>query len=536
MPRGRRKGRGGLFHQAERQGSQDSSGPPRVKSKLDMDDEGLGVESMSHFCSPQRSFREKITDFFTSYDDANAEREGSVSPPMPILTPQVGNPRGMEGLGLEGLSTPPRLMTPEPHMAPRLTTPDPDDDQEDGGSEQSEGSSSGKENDGEPPTLWRGSRGSLTSRGSRPRSGCLTDLQPLQQHQNHAVNKANNGVVGNVTGKGNPAGGKLMLGSSSNVDTAGNNSASPLTSASVTSPAALTKEARGRVTRSSLGKAPLSLKSCEQLQNEFNILDGVHGREVAAASASSPPTPHKIIRVKEPGLCNPLQKLKQISLTPKKTIRTKRNKTTNKRLAVGSGGVTEAPSPASKAGKLAQAASSSHKVTEYFPIRRSERKPKGELLKEQMEGIEARLLSTDDSTLDIKISMIENKGRGIKSKRAFVKGEFIVEYAGELISDEESKSREAKYLQDTSKGSYMYWFKHKGTEYCIDATGESGRYGRLLNHSLKKPNCVTKVVMLGNTPRLILVAKHDIEEETELLYDYGDRSKQSVKDHPWLLL
>ena len=80
-------------------------------------------------------------------------------------------------------------------------------------------------------------------------------------------------------------------------------------------------------------------------------------------------------------------------------------------------------------------------VTEYFPIRRSERKPKGELLKEQMEGIEARLLSTDDSTLDIKISMIENKGRGIKSKRAFAKGEFIVEYAGELISDEESKAR-----------------------------------------------------------------------------------------------
>ena len=80
---------------------------------------------------------------------------------------QVGNPLGMEGLGLEGLSTPPRLMTPEPHMAPRLTTPDPDEDQEDGGSEQSEGSSSGKENDGEPPTLWRGSRGSLTSRGSR---------------------------------------------------------------------------------------------------------------------------------------------------------------------------------------------------------------------------------------------------------------------------------------------------------------------------------------------------------------------------------
>ena len=106
---------------------------------------------------------------------------------------------------------------------------------------------------------------------SRPRSGCLTDLQPLQQHQN-AVNKANNGMVSNVAGKGNPAGGKLTLSSSPNVDIAGNNSASPLNSASVTSPAALTKEARGRVTRSSLGKAPLSLKSCEQVKQTYKVV------------------------------------------------------------------------------------------------------------------------------------------------------------------------------------------------------------------------------------------------------------------------
>ena len=403
---------------------------------------------------------------------------------------------------------------------------------------------------------------------TRPRSGCLTDLQPLQQQQN-SVNKANNTVAGKTNNSG-------KLGSPSSND----NTASPMDSASVTTPAVLTKEARGRVTRSSLGKAPLSLKSCEQVIWTLNIesylfffLFGLllynvmffpaakrvqhTGRSPRERSRSNKrllapnpaqnyqvgkyfrtnlrpqPTssktlkhrdrhcfPHELCcRVKEPGLCNPLQKLKQISLTPKKTIRAKRNKATNKRwdsdkwqdseyslhvcqivkptphlrLAVGSGGVSEAPSPASKAGKLAQAASSSHKVTmtqyqilrficshgpqatiltvlgklfpdkylhsaysrnntqqsptlphqvtEYFPIRRSERKPKGELLKEQMEGIEARLLSTDDSTLDIKISMIENKGRGIVSKRAFSKGEFIVEYAGELISDEESKAR-----------------------------------------------------------------------------------------------
>ena len=40
--------------------------------------------------------------------------------------------------------------------------------------------------------------------------------------------------------------------------------------------------------------------------------------------------------------------------------------------------------------------------------------------------------------------------------------------------------------------------------------------------------------MNGKRPRLILVAKHDIEPGTELLYDYGDRSKESLAVHPWL--
>lgn len=461
MPRGRRKGRGGLlFQQPERQGSQDSSGPPRAK-QLVVEAEG---PTMAQYFSPQRTFREKITDFFQSSEPSEAE------------------------VGTEALELPPRLCTPEPG-------------EDDGSSEGSSSNDSGKENDaGDGPSLeavlWRGSRGSLASRGSRPRSGCLTDHRPSDLNQQQA--------------------GQPGLGS----------------------PLAIGKEARGRVTRSSLGKAPLSLKSCEQLQNQFNIADGVHGREEGGgppAGPSSPPTPHKIIRVKEPGLCNPLQKLKQISLTPKKSSSTKRNKV-SKRLAAGTAGVPDAPSPASKAGKLAAAASASHKVTEYFPIRRSERKPKAELLKEQMEGIEARLLSTDDSQLDIKISLIENKGRGITAVRAFAKGEFVVEYAGDLISLDDAKDLEAKYSLDSSKGCYMYYFKHKGNQYCIDATGESGRYGRLLNHSTKNPNCATKVVMIGETPRLILVAKQDIEVETELLYDYGDRSKESLKAHPWLAL
>ena len=70
--------------------------------------------------------------------------------------------------------------------------------------------------------------------------------------------------------------------------------------------------------------------------------------------------------------------------------------------------------------------------------------------------------------------------------------------------------------------------------FSIDATTETGRLGRLVNHSRLQPNCCTKVVMVDKVPRLVLIAKTDIEAGTELLYDYGDRSKESLIAHPWL--
>ena len=53
-------------------------------------------------------------------------------------------------------------------------------------------------------------------------------------------------------------------------------------------------------------------------------------------------------------------------------------------------------------------------MTEYFPIRRSERKPKAELIKEELETIGESLSITDDSRHGIEVAPIENKGRGIK--------------------------------------------------------------------------------------------------------------------------
>jgi len=262
-----------------------------------------------------------------------------------------------------------------------------------------------------------------------------------------------------------------------------------------------------------------------KLQNEFN----------KAPTAVNPP------QSPESSLCNPLQKLKVSSPMSKSKSSTKVPKVNKRQLVPqklqASPTATQQAQVGSKPA-LALAASSSHKVTEYVPIRRSgrERKPKAERQREQNELIQARLQANDDVGQEMEVAYVENKGRGVKVVRGFLQGEFVVEYAGPLIDIGTAKDLEETYSMDTSKGCYMYYFKYKGKQYCVDATGESGRFGRLVNHSRISPNCITKVVALGETPRLILVARQDIEVGTELLFDYGDRSKESLKAHPWLAL
>ena len=68
----------------------------------------------------------------------------------------------------------------------------------------------------------------------------------------------------------------------------------------------------------------------------------------------------------------------------------------------------------------------------------------------------------------------------------------------------------------------------------IDATEESGRLGRLINHSKTAGNCHTKLTEINNKPYLMLIASRDIAVGEELLYDYGDRNKDSLESHPWL--
>ncbi|XP_061784080.1 lysine methyltransferase 5Ab isoform X1 [Nerophis lumbriciformis] len=184
-----------------------------------------------------------------------------------------------------------------------------------------------------------------------------------------------------------------------------------------------------------------------------------------------------------------------------------------------------------KGKKTENNATQNRKVTEFFPIRRSHRKTKGELKNEEHKHIDDLIKNGVEEGMQVRV--IEGKGRGVFATRVFTKGDFVVEYHGDLLELTEAKLREGRYAQDPQTGCYMYYFQYNTKTYCVDATIETSRLGRLINHS-KAGNCHTKLHAIDGVPHLILVASRDIQANEELLYDYGDRSKASILAHPWL--
>lgn len=145
------------------------------------------------------------------------------------------------------------------------------------------------------------------------------------------------------------------------------------------------------------------------------------------------------------------------------------------------------------------------------------------------------------------------RGRGVFTTKKFYRNDYIVEYAGELLTQAEAKHRESIYGRNHQIGCYMYYFKWGEKVFCVDATEETNRLGlcigkefffcyfvfslhlgRLINHSRKHSNCQPKVFVIRDQPRLVMVALRDIDIDEELFYDYGERRKDIVEAFPWL--
>ncbi|XP_017891233.1 N-lysine methyltransferase KMT5A-B [Ceratina calcarata] len=177
--------------------------------------------------------------------------------------------------------------------------------------------------------------------------------------------------------------------------------------------------------------------------------------------------------------------------------------------------------------------STNHKLTDYFPVRRSVRKCKKAVLEEKQRDMENKVLCQVEEGLEVR--QFVGKGRGVVTTREFMKGEFVVEYIGELIDQVTAKKREKLYAQDQNTGCYMYYFQHRNHQYCVDATAETDKLGRLVNHS-RNGNLIARVIEVESTPHLVLTAKENISAGVEVTYDYGDRSREAIRHHPWLAL
>ena len=114
---------------------------------------------------------------------------------------------------------------------------------------------------------------------------------------------------------------------------------------------------------------------------------------------------------------------------------------------------------------------------------------------EREEQLKAVLRTRNDDDLDLEVVEIEGKGRGVIARGNFTKGEPVVEYKGQLITDKEGKKRMRKLSPNVANlmFSETYTGSRCSQSFCVDATKDSGRFGRLVNHSYKSPNTQIKV-------------------------------------------
>ncbi|KAL1506251.1 hypothetical protein ABEB36_005647 [Hypothenemus hampei] len=111
--------------------------------------------------------------------------------------------------------------------------------------------------------------------------------------------------------------------------------------------------------------------------------------------------------------------------------------------------------------------------------------------------------------------MTEDKGWGVRTKEPIKQGEFILEYVGEVVSDQEFKERmNSIYVNDTH-----HYCLHLDSGLVIDGHRMGGD-GRFVNHSCE-PNCEIQKWTVNGQFRMALFALKDIPPYEELTYDYN---------------
>ncbi|KAL1213224.1 Histone-lysine N-methyltransferase MEDEA [Cardamine amara subsp. amara] len=122
----------------------------------------------------------------------------------------------------------------------------------------------------------------------------------------------------------------------------------------------------------------------------------------------------------------------------------------------------------------------------------------------------------------ILIAKSDVHGWGAFTRDSLTKNEFLGEYTGELITEEEENER---WKEDYNKHGTSYFFD-LNDQLEIDARRKGNKF-RFLNHS-KEPNCFAKVMIVRGDHRIGIFAGKDIKEGEELFLDYGYGPEQAA--------
>ncbi|GFS21042.1 histone-lysine N-methyltransferase SUV39H2 [Elysia marginata] len=115
------------------------------------------------------------------------------------------------------------------------------------------------------------------------------------------------------------------------------------------------------------------------------------------------------------------------------------------------------------------------------------------------------------------------KGWGVKALQPIKKGSFVIEYVGEVITNEEAEKRGKTY--DASGMTYLFDldFNDSDGPFAVDA-GTYGNASHFINHSCD-PNLEVHVAWINtldpHLPHICLFAKRDISRNEELTFDYN---------------
>ncbi|KAL9603607.1 MAG: hypothetical protein Q9219_001110 [cf. Caloplaca sp. 3 TL-2023] len=131
------------------------------------------------------------------------------------------------------------------------------------------------------------------------------------------------------------------------------------------------------------------------------------------------------------------------------------------------------------------------------------------------EGLKQRHKKGGRYNVGVEVIKTADRGYGVQSNRTFEPHQIIVEYTGEIITQDECDER----MENRYKENECFYLMEFDQKMILDAT--RGSIARFINHSCE-PNCEMIKMTVAGQPRMALFAgENGIMTGEELTYDYN---------------